>query len=218
VKESSLIANGQDDDLVNRAMESNGIHVTQCNEMSTQKATTKASRESLPDETKRAIVDYIQHHTDQKFSTYCNQDIATFGKSCTKFRKRVQQFHQDLVRPQKRERLNQLIEEYKKEREKNRDQQEENNDATHEKITAMLRSGTLRKMVPPKPTTKKPQSSLKKKSDSEVRWNHHDLEFYESSDDDADDVEESIERQVNAKKMQVQGRLPIKVAECKFLC
>ena len=197
-REPSLIANGQDDHLVDRAMESNEINVTQCDEMSPQKATTKASRESLPDETKCAIVDYIQHHTDQKFSTYCNQDIATFGKSRTKFRKWVQRFHQDLVRPHKRERLNQLIEEYEKEREKNRNGLEENNDAAQEKITAMLRSGTLRKVVPPKPTTKKPHSSLKKKADSEVHWNHHDLEFYESSDDDADDGEEILERQEDA--------------------
>jgi hypothetical protein len=84
--------------------------------MLAQKQTkARAPYDHLPDHTQRGIVKYIQHHRDQKFATYCNKDIFTFGKRHSTFRDRVQRFCQDLQRGRSQKRLNQLINKFAQE-------------------------------------------------------------------------------------------------------
>lgn len=95
-------------------------HTMQCLEtqrsMLAQKQTkARAPYDRLPDHTQRGIVKYIQHHRDQKFATYCNKDIFTFGKRHSTFRDRVQRFYQDLQRGRNRKRLEQLINKFAQE-------------------------------------------------------------------------------------------------------
>jgi hypothetical protein len=168
-------------------------------------------RQQLPDRTRRGIVHYLQHHTDQKFAIYCNKDTATFGSSRSTFRARVKQYQQDLLRPQNQERLERLFKEYAN---GDADDTEEDNEEE------MIRAGTSRKKATKKPAAR---SILNKKTDSLPEWDH-DLEFYEvAGDDDDDDLEEIVEGNGNAMPRRAPHAPPAGLREggknkCKSFC
>jgi hypothetical protein len=141
----------------------------------------KASNEPLPKPTQCGIVNYILHHRDQKFSSYCNNNQALFGEPNTDFRDRVGQLQQDLSRPRNQRRLDKLAEKFFG----------ANSNATNCEDATMSMMLRTRKKTPSTKATKPWRSPISKNADSDgVR-----IVLPEDNDDDDGDDDDGYEKE-----------------------